>query len=179
MTPSRLLALLTLAPSLFAQEAEIALVNAKVWTVDPARPLAGAVAVRGGRILAVGSGSEIRRLVTPATRVVDCGGRLVLPGFIDNHTHFMSGGFQLQSVDLRHARSEEEFAALIGERARRFPARWITGGDWDHDNWPGGKLPTRASVDRVAPTTPVFVSRYDGHMSVANSRLRIVDCSFS
>jgi len=93
----------------------------------------------------------------------------MLPGFIDNHTHFMSGGFQLQSVDLRNAKSEAEFAALIEARAEKYSTRWITGGDWDHDNWPGGNLPTKELIDRATARTPVFVNRYDGHMALANS----------
>ena len=93
----------------------------------------------------------------------------MLPGFIDDHAHFMGGGFQLQNLDLRDATDESEFARRIKERAARFPGQWITGGDWDHDNWPGGKLPTKELIDRYTETTPVFVSRYDGHMGLGNS----------
>lgn len=151
------------------QVADVLFVNGKVWTVDKVRPDAEAVAVLGGRILAVGSNSDIRKFSGPQTKIVDLHGKRMLPGFIDNHTHFMSGGFQLQSVDLRNAKSESEFADLIKARAERFPTRWITGGDWDHDNWPGGNLPTKELVDRSTPRTPVFVNRYDGHMALANS----------
>jgi len=151
------------------QKADIIFVNGSVWTVNSIKPRAEAVAVLGDRILSVGSNAEIRKLSGPATRAIDLKGRLVVPGFIDNHTHFSSGGFQLQSVDLRSAKSEREFAQLIEKRAAKFPDRWITGGDWDHDNWPGGKLPTKELVDRLAPKTPVFVNRYDGHMALANS----------
>ncbi len=140
---NRVLRLFLLLPVLAApamsQTADAVFTNARVWTVDPSHPRAEAVAVRGGRILAAGSAEEMRRYTGETTRVVDCGKRLLLPGFIDDHTHFMSGGFQLQSVDLRHARSPEEFAALIRDRAARYPDRWITGGDWDHDNWAGGR----------------------------------------
>jgi predicted amidohydrolase YtcJ len=152
-----------------AQLADLIVTHANVWTVDPARPQAEAVAVAAGRIVAVGTAAEIARMRTPATRVVDAGGRLVLPGFIDDHTHFTSGGFQLENVDLRQARDEQEFAAIIGKRARERPSRWITGGDWDHDLWKGGQLPHKALIDRLTPETPVFVNRYDGHMALANS----------
>ncbi|MEX0602723.1 MAG: amidohydrolase [Bacteroidota bacterium] len=153
------------------QTADLVFINGKLWTVDSTRPEAEAVAVLGDRILAVGTTREIRRHVTAATKVIDLKGKRMLPGFIDNHTHFMSGGFQLQSVDLRHAKNEQEFAGLIRGRAAEHPGRWITGGDWDHDNWPGGNLPTRELIDAVTGSTPVFVNRYDGHMALANSHV--------
>jgi predicted amidohydrolase YtcJ len=153
----------------YAQNADIVFLHAKIWTVDPALPRAEAVAVAGERILAVGTYAGIKNHVGPKTRLIDVGGKLVLPGFIDNHTHFMNGGFQLQSVNLRYAKDEPEFVRLIKERAEQYPGRWITGGDWDHDTWPGGRLPTRELIDPVTGTTPVFISRYDGHMALANS----------
>ncbi|HEX8098509.1 MAG TPA: amidohydrolase [Pyrinomonadaceae bacterium] len=146
------------------------IVNARVRTMDKARPQAEAVAVYGNRIAAVGNTTEIRKLAGPRTRVVDAGGKLVLPGFNDSHVHFMGGGFQLSSVDLRDANTPQEFA----ERIRRFAektrgGRWITGGDWDHERWPGAPLPTKELIDPFTPDTPVFVSRLDGHMGLANS----------
>ncbi|MEW6509892.1 MAG: amidohydrolase [Bacteroidota bacterium] len=151
------------------QNSETVFINGTVWTVDHSRPTAEAVAVSGDRILAVGSNEEILKLAGPTTSIIDLQGKLMLPGFIDNHTHFSSGGFQLQNVDLRYTKGEAEFAAKIGERAKKSPGRWITGGDWDHDNWPGGKLPTKELIDRFTAETPVFVNRYDGHMALANS----------
>jgi len=143
--------------------------NAKIWTGEATQPAAEAVAVRDGRILAVGSRELMKNYTGPSTILVDVGGKLMLPGFIDDHAHFTSGGFQLQSVDLRDAKNERAFADRLAARARKYPGRWITGGDWDHDNWPGGKLPTRQLIDAVTPNTPVFVSRYDGHMALANT----------
>jgi predicted amidohydrolase YtcJ len=163
------LLLLTYAAVSQTQLADVVFVNGRIWTVDKARLDAEAVAVLNGRILAVGSGNEIKKFVGADTRIVDLKGKRMLPGFIDNHTHFMSGGFQLQSVDLRYAKSETEFAMLIKARSEKYPSRWITGGDWDHDNWPGGNLPTRELIDGYTPRTPVFVNRYDGHMALANS----------
>jgi predicted amidohydrolase YtcJ len=81
----------------------------------------------------------------------------------------MSGGFQLQSVDLRYTNNEEEFATIVKKRAEERPGKWITGGDWDHDNWKSANLPTKEMIDKYTPTTPVFVNRYDGHMALANS----------
>jgi len=102
--------------------------------------------------------------------VIDAKGQLVLPGFNDAHVHFMSGGFQLSSVDLRDANTPEEFAERIRDFAAKLPAgRWITGGDWDHERWPDAKLPTKELIDRFTPNTPVFVNRLDGHMALANS----------
>jgi len=153
------------------QPADLVLRNGVVWTADPANPKAEGVVVRADRIAFVGTTEQVSAFIGPTTKVIDLKGRLLLPGFIDNHTHFMSGGFQLQSVDLRFASSESEFARLISERAERAPGEWITGGDWDHDNWPGGNLPTKELIDQATPNTPVFVSRYDGHMALANSHV--------
>jgi predicted amidohydrolase YtcJ len=138
--------------------------------MDPNQPTAEAVAVYRNRVVAVGSSKEIMKLAGAGTRVIDAKKRLVLPGFNDAHTHFLSGGFQLSSVDLRDANSPQEFA----ERIRRFAAtrpsdRWITGGDWDHERWPDAKLPTKDLIDGFTPNTPVFVNRLDGHMALANS----------
>jgi len=153
----------------YAQPADKVVTNAHVWTVDEEQPVAQAIAILDGKILAVTSADQVRQHIGPDTRVVDAGGKLILPGFIDNHTHFTNGGFQLQSIDLRHAQTEEEFAGLIREWADRNPGRWITGGTWDHDNFPGGNLPTRQLIDPYTPETPVFVRRYDGHMGLVNS----------
>jgi predicted amidohydrolase YtcJ/beta-lactamase class A len=150
--------------------ADLALINGRVWTGDKSRPWAEALASRGERIIAVGSTDEVKKLINQQTRVIDLQGKLALPGFIDNHTHFMSGGFQLLSVDLRDAATEAEFARRIKAYAEKVgPNRWITGGDWDHELWPGGPLPTRELIDRHTPNNPVFVSRLDGHMALANS----------
>lgn len=150
--------------------ADLVLLNGKVWTVDRARPQAQAVAVWHGRILAVGSNDEIRQFIGDGTQIVDLQGKLVLPGFIDNHTHFLSGGFWLGEVKLKDAKNEEEFGQRLAAKSRELPpGAWITGGTWDHDNWPGGRLPTAELIDRYVPDRPVFVTRYDGHMSVANS----------
>jgi len=164
-------ALLTVITALSqSQIADIVFVNGKIWTVDKAKPEAEAVAIVGGRILSVGTTAEVKKCIGPKTKVIDLKGKRMLPGFIDNHTHFMSGGFQLQSVDLRYAKNETEFANLIRQRAEKHPDRWITGGDWDHDNWPGGNLPVKALIDQFTVSTPVFVQRYDGHMALANSK---------
>ena len=145
-------------------------VNAIVHTMDPARPTAEAIAILGNRIVAVGNSAEMKKLAGPNTRIIDAKKRLVLPGFNDAHVHFLSGGFQLSSVDLRDANTPQEFAERIRQFAAKVPAgRWITGGDWDHERWPDAKLPTKELIDSYTPNTPVFVSRLDGHMALANS----------
>ena len=149
---------------------DLIIVNGVVHTMDANRPTVDAVAIYGNKIVAVGTSKEINKLAGSGTRVIDAKKRLVLPGFNDSHTHFLSGGFQLSSVDLRDANTPQEFA----ERIRRFAAarpagRWITGGDWDHERWPEAKLPTKELIDSFTSETPVFVSRLDGHMALANS----------
>lgn len=150
--------------------ADLVLLNARVWTVNPAQPAARAVAVMGERIRAVGSTEEVRCWVGPKTEVLDLGGRLVLPGFNDAHVHFYTGGRNLASVQLRDARSREEFRERLRAFAARQPrGRWILGGDWDHENWRPAALPERGWIDDVTPEHPVFVNRLDGHMALANS----------
>jgi len=155
--------------TVLGQNATMLLKGGTIWTGDTAHPYVEAVAVRNGIILAAGAEAEVAALCGPITERLDLEGYFLMPGFIDDHAHFVAGGFQLANVDLRDAASEEECARRIGEYAQRRPGRWITGGDWDHDRWPGGALPTRALVDSFAGENPVFVSRYDGHMGLANS----------
>lgn len=166
------LAMLFIAAGVQAQKtaaADLIFLNGRVWTVDEAMPEAQALAVQNGRIMAIGSSEEIGALAGPSTRVVDLAGRVVMPGFIDNHVHFLNSGMQLLGIELRSAASEEEFARRIAGYAAKYPGRWITGGDWDHESWPGAREPHRGLIDAVTPATPVFVNRLDGHMALANS----------
>jgi predicted amidohydrolase YtcJ len=145
-------------------------VYGRVWTGDSARPWAGAVAVAGDTVQAVGDSAAIAALAGPSTRVLANGAAMVVPGFMDGHLHFTDGGFQLASVDLRPASSPEEFIARLKAFAsERRPGEWILGGDWDHERWPGAPLPRREWIDSVTPRNPVFVNRLDGHMGLANT----------
>jgi predicted amidohydrolase YtcJ len=146
----------------------LALVNGRVWTGDPGRPEVEGLAIAGERIASVGNTAEVRAQAGGA-EVIDLGGRFVVPGFIDSHVHFVEGGVRLTSVQLRDARSRDEFVARIRAYAATVPAgTWITGGDWDHTLW-GGELPRRDWIDAATPEHPVWVSRLDGHMALANS----------
>ena len=163
--------LLTRAPITTASPADLVLVSARIWTGDPARPEATALAVRGGRIVAVGSNSEIGPMRGPKTVVVEGKGRRVVPGFIDCHTHMSMGGFNLLGVDLRHTKDPADFTSRLAEFAKtRPPKLWITDGAWDHQVWANPILPTRAMLDPATGDRPACLSRTDGHMMVCNSR---------
>ena len=143
--------------------------NGSIWTGIPGAGRAEALAVRGGEILGVGTRNEAVARAGPETEVLDLQGRFVVPGFIDNHTHFISGGLQLASLDLRDASSREEFTRRIAAYAQSMDDRkWITGGDWDHEAW-GGELPHREWIDAATLKKLVFISRLDGHMALVNS----------
>jgi predicted amidohydrolase YtcJ len=157
--------------NLFAQTAVItlAVINARIWTGDPGRPWADALAVSQDRIAAVGSTAEIRKLAAAGARIVDAKGAMVTPGFTDAHVHFLDGGFALQSVKLRDAKTKAEFVRRIAAFAKSVPpGTWILNGDWDHQNW-GGELPRKEWIDSVTPNNPVWINRLDGHMNLANS----------
>ena len=123
--------------------------------------------IDGTTLALVGTNEDARK--ANAEQVIDAGGRLIVPGFTDAHVHFLQGGSSLASVQLRDARTREEFVARIKAFAATVPAgTWITGGNWDHSLW-GGELPTREWIDAVTPDHPVWINRLDGHMSLANS----------
>jgi len=150
--------------------ADLIVTNARVWTVDPDRPEAEALAILGDRLVAVGSRAEVEAWRGPSTEVIDAGGRRVLPGFNDAHVHFVDGSAKLSRVDLKDARSPEEFTRRIAEAARALPkGQWVLGGNWDDQGFARPQLPTRQWLDATTPDHPVWVDRYDGHMAVANS----------
>jgi len=141
-------------------------VNAVVWTGEPARPRAEALAVRGDRLAAVGTNAEARALAGPQTEVVDLEGRHVYPGFDDAHLHFLV----LETVDLAGAPDVREIQRRIAAYARSHPeAAWVSGRGWAYSAFPGS-LPRREQLDAVVPDRPAFVLGYDGHTAWANSR---------
>jgi len=163
--------LLCLSLAACGRKADLVVTGGLVWTgLSSGGPQPGAVAIAGGKVLAVGDSAEIARSSGPATRVIRAGGGLVMPGFADGHTHFIGGGFQLASVDLRDARTPREFIRRLKDYAKTLKAgEWILGGDWDHTLWPGQPLPRHEWIDSVTPNNPVFVSRLDGHEALANA----------
>ncbi len=153
------------------RSADLVVTGGMVWTgLSSGRPQRGVVAIRGATILAVGDSAAVARYVGSGTRILRADGGLVMPGFVDGHTHFIDGGFQLASIDLRSAATPQEFIRRIAEYAKRLkPGQWITGGDWDHTLWKGAPLPRKDWIDSVTPNNPVFVNRLDGHEALANS----------
>lgn len=146
------------------------LYNARIWTGEAELPWAQALAVRGERIVAVGADEEVKKLAGENTTCVDAGGKLVLPGFIDNHTHFLIGGFQLLSLDLRAVSCKKEFIAAVRQRAAQLPVGAVLGGGgWSNDQWAQTDLPHRSWVDSFTLERPVFLHRSDLHIAFANS----------
>ncbi len=117
---------------------DLVIKNARIWTGDSRQPLADSLRVRGDIIATVGGLGD-----APAAKVIDAGGRLVTPGFIDSHLHLIAGGLRLGGVQLRDVHTKQAFIHRIKTFAANQPeGAWITGGDWDHETW-GGELPTR------------------------------------
>src|SRR5213596_3582815 len=163
--------LLCLPLAACGRAADIVIRGGMVWTgLSSGAAQPGAVAIAAGKILAVGDSAAIARYLGSHTQVIRADGGLVIPGLADGHTHFIGGGFQLASVDLRNAATPQEFVRRIREYARTLkPGEWITGGDWDHTLWPGQPLPRHDWIDSVTPANPVFVNRLDGHEALANA----------
>ena len=151
------------------QPPDVIFVNGDIYTqAVPAR--AQAIAVRDGRVVAVGSNDDIRKLKGPQTQVVDLGGHFVMPGFNDAHVHLEEAGLEAQSVDLRGVKSLQEMLQLIAASAKTAaPNEWLVGGGWDHTLWVSGQLPTRQDLDAVTGGHPAVFSRVDGHIAVANT----------
>jgi predicted amidohydrolase YtcJ len=144
--------------------ADMALVNGKVVTLDPKNPAAEAVAVKDGRVLAAGTSAEIRKLIGPATQVVDVKGKLVIPGLIDAHLHFAGGGRSLAALTFRGVASVEKVQEMVAARIKELPpGETVNGSEYDHTLFPGQKWPTKADLDKVAPANAVVIRRVDGH----------------
>ncbi|MDZ7414436.1 MAG: amidohydrolase family protein, partial [candidate division KSB1 bacterium] len=150
--------------------ADLIVINAKVWTVNQAQPVAEAVAVRGDKIVAVGTTNGVGKYRRARTTVIDAAGKLLLPGFNDAHLHFRSGGAALLQVVLDGCRTPEEVQQRVAARVAEVePGQWVTGRGWDHTLFNKGVWPTRQLLDRVSPDNPVFLTRVDGHVGWANS----------
>jgi predicted amidohydrolase YtcJ len=161
------------APPAFADTSpgvDLVLTNGKIYTVDPALRRVQAMAVKGGKIVAVGTSEEIQHWVGDNTEVIDLQGKFVMPGFNDAHTHMVSGGLQMLRINLVGARSRAEFEQRIRDRLKEFkPGEWVVGGGWDHSLWEDDRIPTREELDAISRDHPMIFQRVDGHSSVANS----------
>jgi hypothetical protein len=143
--------------------------NGIVHTVNPLLPRAEAVVTQGTRIIFVGTSSGARKFAGEGAEVIDLQGRLMLPGFIDDHVHFVLGGTQVGGLKLRGCTSTAAFVGGVGAYVRSHRGAWVTGGDWDQEAWETKTLPRKEWIDPVSADTPVFLPRFDWHMALANS----------
>jgi predicted amidohydrolase YtcJ len=151
-----------------AETADLVVNNARIYTVDPARPRASAIAVKGDRILAIG---DVSVYVGPKTRRIDARGATVIPGLIDSHGHMRGLGESLEILDLRATRSVADVLKLVDKATRsRKPSEWIRGRSWDQTQWPGAQFPTAEQLSRVSPNHPVYLTRVDGHAGWVNNK---------
>jgi predicted amidohydrolase YtcJ len=165
-----------------AQDADLIVRNARIWTGDSARPRAEAIAVRGERIIAVGSNGVADAHRAAHTRVIDAAGRMVTPGFIDDHTHFGQAGALLIGANLLDVSTAAPFAERVRAAVGRLsPGMWLTGGDWGaYEDWSANSTggagarpaqrfsPDRSIIDPVSATTPVLLNRWDRSAYLAN-----------
>jgi hypothetical protein len=152
-----------------AQLKRTAFVNGKIYTVNENQLFAQSVIVEGNIILFVGSDKDANKYINKTTKVIDLKGKLMLPGFIDGHTHFINGGFNLIGLKLHDLTSKKDFVEAVKNYVKGKEGRWITGGRWDHESWDDKTLPTKEMIDPFTQNTPVFLKRYDGHMGLANT----------
>ncbi|MEA5461225.1 amidohydrolase [Arcicella sp. LKC2W] len=167
--------LLLLVVYLFIQNTafsqKICFYNGKIYTVDARSSVVEAVVVENGRIIFVGSTPEARAAWSDSrTKMVNLEGKLMLPGFIDNHTHFADGGMYLLGIDLRNAKSTTQFKEIIKKYVESHRGEWIKSGNWDHESWEVKELPTKEMIDDFSIDTPIFIDRFDGHTALANSK---------
>jgi predicted amidohydrolase YtcJ len=166
-------ALAMLAPMLLGAQgsADLVLTNGHIYTVDNARPVVTALAIRGGRILFAGSDAEARVLASRSTRLVDLHGATVLPGIIDAHAHLLGLGYMLQSANVAGAASYQEVVDRVKARAKDArPGVWILGRGWDQTRWASKEFPTHELLSRAFPNNPVVLERIDGHAVLANAK---------
>ena len=150
--------------------ADILIVHAKVYTLDPQKPWAQAVAIRHGKIQAVGRDEEVERYRGIGTKRIDAGGKLVLPGFTDCHIHFLDGSLSLGHVNLEGAKDAADIQARLKSYAAQHPGDdWILGRGWNYAMFGAAALPDKKYLDELFPTRPVFLEGYDGHTYWANS----------
>ena len=164
-----ILILLSIVMILHATSHKRVFINGKIYTVNPGQPYAEALVVVKNRIAFVGTNEQAEKYVDEETETINLDGKLVLPGFIDAHAHFIKGGFSQQNINLRNVKSPSEFRQLIKDYVSIHQREWITGGNWDQEQWNIKELPTRQLIDDITNENPVFLERTDLHMGLANS----------
>jgi predicted amidohydrolase YtcJ len=163
-------ALVFFPPAAQVPPADLLFKNGNIYTVNDARPKAEAVAIKGDRIIFVGSNDEAQKYVGRNTRVIDLGGRTMVPGMTDAHHHLSGVGFREMTLNLEGINNLEDFLVKVKERVvQKKPGEWVTGRGWIETFWTPPVFPTRWDLDKVAPDNPVFLDRADGHGAVANS----------
>lgn len=156
--------------------ADLVLIGGAVETLDAALPTATALAIKGGKIARVGSDEEIKRWIASDTKVIELGGRAVVPGLVDSHMHLVGLGLRRFGIDLVGTASLDEVRARVKTAvAAAKPGEWIQGRGWDQNDWEafkkkGLKFPTAKDLDEVSPNNPVVLHRIDGHAIWANSK---------
>jgi predicted amidohydrolase YtcJ len=166
-------ALAMLAPAVLGAQssADLVLVNGRIYTVDNTRPFTSALAVRGGRVLFVGSDVEARALAKASTSVIDLHGATVLPGFVDAHAHLLGLGNMLRRVNVAGSTSYDEVIERVKTWSKDVkPGEWIVGRGWDQNRWQTKDFPTNEALSRAFPNNPVAITRVDGHALLANAR---------
>ncbi len=166
-------ALLMLAAPLAAQQApaDLIVTNARIYTVDDSHPFVEAFAVRGGRIAFAGDARGALTLRGPQTRMLDLGGRTVIPGMVDAHGHVSGLGTALAIVDLTGASSYDEIVARVVAKAKTVaPGVWVTGRGWDQNRWADTRFPSHEKLSAAVPNNPVLLERVDGHANLANKK---------
>lgn len=162
--------LLPAFPFTAAETADLVFKNGNIYTANDARPRAEAVAVKGERIIFVGSNADAQRFIGKNTRVIDLKGQTLLPGFTDSHQHLAGVGAREMTLNLEGIENLKDFLAAVKARVDQAkPGEWVTGRGWIETFWQPPVFPTRSDLDKVAPNNPVMLQRADGHASVVNS----------
>ncbi len=152
------------------EKADFALINGKIFTVDKNDSFVEAIAVKEEKIIAIGSNKKIKKYIGKETHVLDVEGKLVIPGLIDAHLHFASGGQSLTTLTFRGVDSVKKIQEMIAAKIKTLPeGAPVFGSQYDHTLFPGGKWPTKEDLDKVSPNNPVVIRRVDGHSSWLNS----------
>jgi predicted amidohydrolase YtcJ len=152
-----------------AEIADLVLLGGTVYTMDPLKPRAEGLAVKGGRVVSVGSAAEVSRTIGPKTQVIELKGRAVTPGLVDGHCHLFGLGHWSEMLSLRGVKSADEAAARVKAATTTRAGEWIQGRGWDQNLWTPPEFPTKALLDRASPGQPVLLRRVDGHAVWVNS----------